>query len=288
MGERQEGDALRGKVVVITGGARGIGLATAKALVARGAKIALGDIDARLAHAEAVQLGGYGGALDVRDRGSFASFLDAATQALGPVDVLVNNAGIMPAGGFLDLDAALDEAQIDINFRGVVHGCRLVLPGMLARNTGHIINVASLAGRFALPGLAVYCGTKFAVVGLTESLASEYRRSGIEFSMIMPAKVRTELASGTERADKGLPIADPEEVAEVIVATLLKPKLFVAVPQYMETVSGIFRLMPEGMAKRIRRMIRDDRALTRLDSEKRAGYDQRLRKLSATGRSSGK
>lgn len=273
---------LQGQVAVITGGARGIGLATAKALAASGAKVALGDIDASMAQAEAQKLGGYGGKLDVRSRESFAAFLEEAAKALGPIGILINNAGIMPAGAFHLMDPALDDAQIDINFRGVVHGCRAVLPGMLERGGGHIVNVASLAGRFALPALATYCGTKHAVVGLTESLASEYRGSGIKFSMIMPAKVRTELASGTEKADKGLPAADPEEVAEIIVATLLKPKLFVAVPQYMETMTGIFRLLPESWSNSIRRAMRDDRLLKRVDLDKRAAYDQRLQKLTGT------
>ena len=158
---------LGGAVVAITGGAQGIGRATARAFVARGARVAIGDLDVGLAEKTAAELGVFAHPLDVSDQESYAGFVAAVEAELGPVDVLVNNAGIMPNGGFLELDERLDRATMEINVFGVLHGMRLVLPGMLQRGRGHVVNVASLAGKFPVPGLAVYNASKFAVVGLT-------------------------------------------------------------------------------------------------------------------------
>jgi len=153
---------LDGAVVAVTGGARGIGLAITEAMLAAGARVSIGDVDVELAKAEAKRLGAHAEKLDVRNRESFAIFLESTRQALGPIDVLVNNAGIMPMGAFTDEDPALADAQIDINFRGVIYGMQLALPEMLSRRRGHVVNIASLAGRFAIPGAAVYTGTKAA------------------------------------------------------------------------------------------------------------------------------
>lgn len=273
------GSKLKGRVVAISGGARGIGLATARAFAGAGAMVAIGDVDADLATEQAAAFGGMGAHLDVRDRVGFRRFLTEVQGAIGPVDILVNNAGIMPAGPFHEASPELMDTQIDINLRGVIHGMQAALPGMLQRDAGHIINVASLAGRFALPGLAVYCATKYAVVGLTESAAAEYRDTGIAFSTIMPAKVRTDLAAGTDDADAGIPTVDPEDVAAAILRTALKPELFVAVPRFMENASAIYRLLPGALTTFGRRLIRDNRILHQVNARKRAHYDRRLAAL---------
>lgn len=270
---------LGGKVVAITGAGRGIGLEIARVLAAQGARVSLGDIDEQRARAAAESLRGHACRLDVRDRQSFAKFVESTREALGPVDVLVNNAGIMPMGGFLDEPAELSAAQIDINFRGVIHGMQLVLPEMLARGQGHIVNIASLAGRFGIPGAAVYTGTKFAVVGLTEAVDAEFRGRGVHFTAVMPSKVRTELASGTERAGKGIPAVDPQEVAESVAQALRKPQLFVAVPGYLKPAAALYGLAPEWIARIGRRMLGDDRILTQLDHGDRASYEQRIAAL---------
>lgn len=274
-----KGRNIEGRVVAITGAARGIGQATAKALIQAGARVSIGDVDLALAEETAAGLGAHACRLDVRDRASFAAYLNDTVETLGPVDVLVNNAGIMPMGPFHEEDPGLADAQIDINLRGVIHGAQLVLPEMLERGSGHIINVASLAGRFAIPGAAIYCATKFAVVGLTESLAAEYRGTGVEFTSIMPSKVRTELASGTEDAGRGIPAVDPEDVAEAIIDSILKPQLFVSVPRYLENVSALYRLLPQGVAQRGRRLLGDDRILKKLDKQAHQAYDRRIQSL---------
>ena len=209
--------SLEGRVIAITGGARGIGLATARACVAQGAQVSLGDLDLDLARQEARALNAHAGSLDVRRRESFAAWLDDLGATLGPPDVLINNAGIMPSGPFCAESDAATQAQIDIILGGVILGCKLALPGMLERGQGHIVNIASMAGVVPLPGLAVYCASKFAVVGLTQSLREEYRDSGVHFSSILPAKVTTELAAGTDQAGRGVPTSSAKEVAEAIV-----------------------------------------------------------------------
>jgi NADP-dependent 3-hydroxy acid dehydrogenase YdfG len=267
---------LENSVVAITGGARGIGLAMAEALAALGAKVSLGDIDDELAQREAARLGAHAARVDVRDRESFAAFLQATEAALGPVDILINNAGIMPMGYFLDEAPGLSDAQIDINFRGVIHGMQLALPGMLARRRGHVINIASLAGRFAIPGSAVYTGTKFAVVGLTEAVAAEHRDAGVNFTVIMPSKVTTELASGTEEAGRGIPAVSPQQVAAAVVDSIRRPRLLVAVPDYLETAHSLYHLAPQWLRDTGRRLLGDNRILLKLDKAAHAAYDRRI------------
>lgn len=270
---------LKDAVVAITGGARGIGLAIAEALHAQGARIAIGDVDLALAQQQADRLGGFAHPLDVRQKDSFAAFLQATEAALGPLDVLVNNAGIMPMGGFLDETDAVSDAQIDINLRGVIHGMKLALPGMLARRRGHIVNVASMAGRFAIPGASVYCGTKFAVVGLTEAVAGEFRDSGVDFTAILPSKVLTELSSGTDAANPGIPSVTPEDVAAAVADAIRKPRLFLAVPDYLQAAHALYGLTPAWLQVRGRRLLGDTGILTRLDHGARRAYVQRVARL---------
>lgn len=277
--------ALQGAVVAITGGARGIGLAIAEAMTAAGARVSIGDVDLALARKEASRLRAHAAPLDVRKRDSFAAFLQSTAEALGPVDVLVNNAGIMPMGGFLDEDPALSDAQIDINFLGVMIGMQSALPAMIRAGQGHIVNVASLCGRFALPGAAVYCGTKFAVVGMTETVAAEFRDSGVNFTVIMPSAVRTELISGSGSASKGLPVVSPEDVAAAVVHAVRSPRLLVAVPGYMETARIIYDIFPERLRDLGRRLIDDHRLLKKLDRAAHAGYDQRIAALATPKKS---
>lgn len=270
---------LQDRVIAISGGGRGIGLAIAEALVAQGARVAIGDIDVELVRREAARIGAVGSLLDVRDPASFQHFLDESEQTLGPLYGLINNAGIMPMGRFLDEPASLADAQIDINFRGVIHGMRIALPGMLARGQGHIINIASLAGRFALPGSAIYSGTKFAVVGLTEAVAGEHRDSGVHFTCVMPSKVLTELTAGTEAAGKIIPAVTPETVATAVVSSLQHPRLMVAVPDYLQIAHAAYTLLPAWLQQQGRRLVNDNRLLEQLDHAAHAGYASRIRRL---------
>jgi NAD(P)-dependent dehydrogenase (short-subunit alcohol dehydrogenase family) len=265
------------RVVAITGGARGIGLATARAFAAAGARVAIGDVDADLAATVAAGIGGSGYPLDVRDRDSFAGFLAAVEAAVGPIDVLVNNAGVAPAGRFVDSDPALIDLIIDVNLRGVVHGMRLALPGMLARGSGLVLNIASLAGRVPLPGAATYGATKHALVGLTSAVRSELRGSGVTVAAVLPTFARTELVSGLRLAT--VPKVDAEQVAAAVVrlAGRRRPPGTVTVPRWMTPVGGGYLCVPPWLRERLATLAL--RAEQTVDPASREGYERRVADL---------
>ena len=214
---------LRAKVVAITGGARGIGLATANAFARRGALVAIGDLDAAGARvaAEGIGRGATGLALDVTHRASFESFLNELERRLGPLHVMVNNAGIQHVGPFEDETDASTDIQIAVNLGGVLTGTKLALARMRPRGRGHVVNVASIGGKIASPGGATYSATKHAVVGLSESLRGELRGSGIAVSILMPAIIATEMADGLGSA-RGVRRVEPTVVGEAIVRAVLR------------------------------------------------------------------
>jgi len=179
-----------------------------------GARVAIGDIDASLSERTAEELGSgtIGLPLDVTDSASFSEFLDQVESRLGPLDVLINNAGIMPVGPFVDETDATAARMIDINLHGVIFGSKLALARFLTRGRGHLVNIASSAGKAGIPGGATYCATKYGVVGLSEAIRAEVRRTGIDVSVVMPVGVNTELYSGLPPA-RGIKTAEPEDVA---------------------------------------------------------------------------
>lgn len=267
---------LTDKVVAISGGARGIGLATARALVARGARVAIGDIDTELAQREAETLGGnaISAYVDVTDRESFAAFLDEVERRLGPLDALVNNAGIMPIGPFTEESDETAHRMIDINLHGVIYGMKLALQSMQPRNAGHIVNLASQAGKAGLPGGATYCATKHGVVGLSEAVRGELRDTGIEVSCVMPAIVNTELTSGMQEA-RGVKSVEPEDVAEAIVETLQRPRFDVHVPRSAGYIGKVMMAMPRAVREAAARALKADRLLLDVDAAQRAAYEDR-------------
>jgi NADP-dependent 3-hydroxy acid dehydrogenase YdfG len=267
---------LSGKVVAITGGGRGIGRATAAALLRKGAKVAIGDLDLAAAEQTAKELGDgvVALSLDVTDRDSFAAFLEQTEQRLGPLDVLVNNAGIMLLGPFAEESDGATERQIAINLQGVITGSKLALARFLPRRTGHLVNVASTAGKAGIPGGATYSATKFAVVGLTEAIRAEVRGSGVETSVVMPVPVRTELAAGLQKG-RGIDLVEPEDVADAIVDALRFPRHDVFVPRSIGRVTKVGALLPRGVAEAISRAMRTDRILAGADASARAAYEQR-------------
>jgi NAD(P)-dependent dehydrogenase (short-subunit alcohol dehydrogenase family) len=189
---------LAGKVIAITGGARGIGRETARLCVNDGMKVAIGDVDPQAGQEAAAELGPNVAAfaLDVTDPASFRAFLTAVDERFGSLDVLVNNAGIMPIGPFLEESDATAQRILDINVHGVINGMKAALPGMLARGHGHVLNIASQAGKYGLPGGATYCASKAAVLNLSRAVRKEIRKSGVDISVISPVAVNTELGLG--------------------------------------------------------------------------------------------
>jgi NAD(P)-dependent dehydrogenase (short-subunit alcohol dehydrogenase family) len=270
---------LNGKVVAITGGARGIGKATAEALVRKGCRVAIGDLDLGLAEQTAASLGGGVVALplDVTERSSFASFLEEAERQLGPVDVLVNNAGIMPVTPFVEESDDSIRRQIDINVYGVVVGTQLAIERMQPRRSGHIINVASAAGRAAVPGIATYSGTKHFVVGCSEAVRAELRGSGIEVSCVMPVPVNTALADGLV-SQRGVKLVEPEDVAGGIVDALEAPRFDVFVPRSLQITLTLGSLLPRRAREAVGRFMGVDKVITEADPNARRAYEERAAK----------
>lgn len=267
---------LAGAAVAITGGARGIGRATAQAFAARGSRVFIGDLDADLAAATAAEIGGHGLGLDVRSRESFAAFLDAVEKAGAPLAVLVNNAGIMPAGRFADEDDAITDAILDINTGGVLIGTKLALPGMLARGAGHIVNVSSYLGKVPAAGLATYCASKYAVVGFSEALRDELAGSGVTVSVVLPCAVRTELTAGV-RLGGVLPTVNPEDIADAVVKACAHRRAVVAVPAWMRAYEATAAALPDRLVAAVRGRLTRNRVLRTLDTVARAGYEGRVR-----------
>lgn len=266
---------LTGKVVAITGAARGIGLATARACAARGMRVAVGDLDEAEAKRAADGLrDAVGLPLDVTARESFEGFVDAAEAQLGPVDVLVNNAGIMQLGPFVEEDDVTARRQVDINVHGVMYGMKIVLPRFLARSTGHLVNIASSAGKAGFPGGATYCGTKHFVIGVSEAVRAELRGTPVEVSCVMPGVVNTELASGLPPA-RGVKSVEPEEVAAEIVAALEYPRFDVYVPRAAGAITKVIGVLPRRAREGVGRALKADKVLAGADPEARRGYELR-------------
>jgi NADP-dependent 3-hydroxy acid dehydrogenase YdfG len=267
--------ALSGRVVAITGGARGIGRATAEALACKGARVAIGDLDLDLAQRTANEIGAgtIAARLDVTDSDSFAAFLETLELQLGPVDALINNAGIMPVGPFTAESEEMARRIIDINVHGVMIGSKLAIERMLPRGDGHVVNVASQAGKLGFDGGATYCASKHAVVGLCASLVDELHGTGVEITCVMPAIVNTELSAGMAPTRIVKPV-QPEDVADAIVAALERPRANVYVPRIGAMTAGM-ALLPATARRGIARLLGAEHALANADPAARAAYEAR-------------
>jgi NAD(P)-dependent dehydrogenase (short-subunit alcohol dehydrogenase family) len=276
MARNKQPRPLTGRVVAITGGARGIGRTTAEALVRQGARVAIGDLDGELTERAAGEIGTgtVGLPLDVTKRESFVEFLDGAEERLGPLDVLINNAGIMPLGDFAEEDDATTVRIIDINLHGVLTGTKLAVRRMRPRRTGHIVNLASMAGKISPANGATYTASKHAVVGLTESVAMENVDYGIEFSIVMPVVVRTELGSGLKET-RGVKSVGPEAVAEAIVDALKFPRRDVYVPREVGFIHKATYPLPMRAQMAVARAMKSENILKDVDRGARAAYEER-------------
>ncbi len=264
---------LAGKVVAITGAARGIGLATATELHRRGATVVLGDIHPHAADAAVAALGERASAthVDVSDPASFTDFLATA----GPIDVLINNAGIMPIGAFLDGTPDLYRRAIEINVLGCINGTYAALPGMLERGSGHVINVASTAGKAPVPGGMAYCASKAAVVAFTETARVEYTGRGISFTCVMPHFTNTDLIDGT-KPTKGVPLVQPADVAEAIADAVVRPRADVYVPRSIGPMLATQPLLGRRLRDSLNRKMGAYDTFLDFDAQQRQDYADRI------------
>lgn len=254
---------LDGKVVAITGGARGIGLAIAQKCSEAGMRVAIGDVEAGLVNDAVTSLGGQarGYVLDVRDNDSFQAFLDSTEAELGPLDVLVNNAGVLRMGPLADTDDAAVNLQLDVNLKGVITGSRLALKRFTARGDGHLVNLASSASMVAAANGATYTASKHAVLGFTRALRGELRGSGVRTTVVMPGVIRTGMTADFNQAI-GVRVVEPAMVAERIVDALRSNHPEVCVPREIAVQGRLFSVLPPRASDFLKRVTRVDHVMS--------------------------
>ena len=237
-----------GSVAVVTGASRGIGRAVANALGRRGVRLGLiarsgGDLDRVLGES-----GGRGLAVvaDVGDRSAVETAIRRIVDEVGDVDVLVNNAGIGAYGPFVETDPEVFEHLMRVNYLGTVYPTHAVLPAMLRRGRGHVVNVSSVAGRFGSPFEAAYAATKFAVAGMTEALAIELHGSGVHASLVNPGLVDTDFfeARGHPHGHERMTVLAPERVAETVLRAVERDRAEAFVPRWMRAAYVFKNLVP--------------------------------------------
>ena len=268
---------IAGRSFIVTGGARGIGRATVERLARQGGRVAIGDRDVELAREVARPYGDrvLAAVLDVTDPASWRDFLEA-TSALGPVDVLVNNAGIMPLGSILEEPDAVTRAIVDVNLHGLINGTKAVAPGMVERGSGHIVNVASAVGRVAVGNGATYSASKFGAVGFSEAVRAELGPHGIDVTVILPTVVQTELAAGVAQT-RGIRPVTADDVARVIESALLHPRPELWVPRWSQGLAKVAQLLPRRAQAVVAHALKADTALIDIDQAARADYEARVR-----------
>ena len=245
--------SLRGATGFVTGGASGIGLAIVRALVGEGARVAVADNNPDWLAAVAAELGGavLPIALDVTDRAGWAAARARVEAELGPVDVLVNNAGIGPDLKPLDETApGYFDRMIAIKLTGTYNGIHEFVPGMKARRRGHVVNTASMAGLVASPRLGPYTAAKFAVVGMSEVLAAELKDHGIGVSVLCPGLIATRLGETSVRAGVDRPAGqstaaglDPAIVGDLVIDAIRHNHLHIVT--HREYAKGVERRMAQ-------------------------------------------
>ena len=245
---------LRGCRILVTGGARGMGLAIAKGAAARGASAVLWDRDAealRAAEAEVAGAGAepaFGQVVDVADREAVDAAAARLTTERGPVDILVNNAGVVSGKRFTDLTPEEVERTLAVNAASLFWTTRAFLPAMIRRGRGRIVTMASAGGLIGVPGLSDYCASKFAAVGFHESLRAELRRAapGVGATLVCPFFVNTGMFAGVRtRFPRLLPILEPEAVAEAALRAVERDRALVVRPRFVHSLK-LLRLLPAG------------------------------------------
>lgn len=247
--EHLNGAALDGRVIAITGGARGIGRQIAAAFAAAGATVAIGDLDLGETTVTADELGLRAFALDVTDPDAMAGFVAEVAESLGPIDVFVNNAGLMWVGPFAEEPSGAARSQVEVNLLGVINGIKAAAPGMVARGAGHLITVASAASLLPTPGEATYAATKHGVLGYLKTVRVELAGTGVDVTAIMPGVVDTALAAGTDSGAAKL--LTPAEVAAVVVEAARRPRFEVTIPGFIGPVRRMVDLLPIRVRDRV-------------------------------------
>ena len=244
-------DHLEGRTAFITGGASGLGFAMAKAFAGAGMKIAIADVEdgalekavAALKEANADVIGIK---LDVRDREAMDAAAAETKAAFGNVHLLVNNAGIGAGGPVQDMTHDDWDWTIGVNLNGVVNGVQSFLKDMIAHGEGgHVVNTASMAGIFGAPGMSAYCATKFAVVGMSESMNADLAETNVGVSVLCPAFVKTNIFDSARNR--------PAELADTVERERT-PEMEAMAEEIMRTAQE-----PDDVAQRVLEAVREER-----------------------------
>lgn len=262
----------RGLVVAVTGGAGGIGAATAARLARAGGRVAVGDLDGDAAARTARGLpGAIGLPLDVTDPDSYRVFLGEVRERLGELDVLVANAGVMWVGPFADEPENAMQRQLAVNVGGVLRGVKLAVPAMRERGRGQVIVVASAASKLAPAGEATYAATKHAVLGYCTAVRAELRGSGVHLNVLMPTVVGTDLAAGTSSGL--LPLLTADRVASRVLSLVRRPRPELFVPAVAKAAALVLDLLPARLRGPAHRLLVPDQTRSG-DRAARASYER--------------
>lgn len=265
--------------VVVTGGARGIGLTTVRRFIAKGARVVIGDLtyDAAVDAAKAVGANAYAFQVDVGNPDSYRRFIDDVEAKIGPIDVLVNNAGVMPVGPLLAEEDAVAVATMNVNYWAHYHAIKLIAPRMVDRGRGHIVNVTSAAGKVHSAGLATYVASKHAATGLARSAREELAGTGVSVTAVLPSAVRTQLVDGIPfNILERIGLVPPSWIAWTIVWTLRRRPAIVGGPPGLVTLLNLAAFVPESLWLFGRRVTNADRIMGPIDRERRKDYDSRI------------
>ncbi|MFB2585269.1 SDR family NAD(P)-dependent oxidoreductase [Herbiconiux liukaitaii] len=273
-------------LAVVTGGARGIGRRIAADLRTAGYRVVIGDLDEKATLEAAAELGSgvTGVRLDITDRQLVRQTIDEIETTLGPIDVWVNNAGIMPTGAFAGQSVELARTIIDVDYAALVETTAAILPRFLARHSGTIVNIGSATGLKPLAGLAVYSGAKAAVIGFSDALRRELRGTGVTVRVVLPNLARTPLAAGIT-PPKLVPAVTAEQVSRAVLRSIRSGPFAVTVPRVLGPVLRISRLLPSQVQDWLDDRIGTDSIGLGGDPAARAAYQRdALRKIDAEPR----
>ena len=229
---------LKDKHAIVTGGASGIGRASAREFARVGANVVVADLDGEGAAAVAAEFGGLGVRCDVGKEADVQALVGAAEDRFGPVDVFFSNAGVATGGDPIETPPAVWDEQWAINVMAHVYALRAVLPSMLERESGYLIHTASMAGILSVHGNATYAATKHAVVGLAEWLSITYHDKGVKTSLLAPLGVNTPMLAGItggETSSTAGPVKEPEEVAQQVVEAVFEERFLILTDPLAQT-----------------------------------------------------
>lgn len=271
------------RTVFVTGAAAGIGHAIALAMAERGANVVLADIDGAAARSAASRLPrACAYELDVTDRAAFELALGRAEADVGPIDVLVNNAAVMPLMPFLEVPEATARWVIDVNLLGPIHGMQLALPKMVERGRGHVLNISSVAARWGIPGENVYVATKHALDGLAEVVRAELRGTSVHLTTVYMGPVAgPELSLGM--SSRGvIRFSSPSEIASRVVKAVERPRPEQWIPRSLGWAVKSISLCPRPVRDRLFELAGVTAVATAVDQKLRSQYEMRMAQLAAT------